>query len=272
MGVHILGARYGKDIKEGYVMRKVTIPVVLALMLLTLSPLVSDGADAASSTVESRRVIITNVYGSTFTSLGTLDESEHLSLGLYFFIEGSERHSMFLRYLDGSCPYLPNDDWRIITEGSNVHAYFFDKSVYDDWHTLVTFETTSGIPRFLSVGFQIERPVDALSFFFMKDSTAEISWVNQSGTPIQAFFNDIQLKDEHSTVKIDSNCSCVMKFLIYADDNATISATVSYTVSGFDGSDAMPIGTVCWVLFLLVMAYMVLVHRGPKWSGKGGLK
>ena len=253
-------------------MREIAIAVALILLSLSVAPLVCDSSEAASTTVENRRVLITNIYGSTFTSPGSLDESEHLNSGLYFFIEGSDRHEMFKKYLDGLYTKIPNDDWRIIEEGSQVHAYFFDKNVYDDWHTLVTFESESGLPRFLSVGFSIERPVDSLSFFFLKGSTAEITWKNMSTTPIQAFFNDDQLKDEHSKVSIDSNSSCVVKFVIYADDNATVSATVSFTVDGFDGSDAMPLGTVCWILFLVAMAYLILIHRGPKWSGKGGLK
>ena len=248
------------------------IPVaVAAIVLLSCIPIVSDTSDASSVTVENKRVLITNVYGSEFVSLGTLDESEHRNSGMYFFIEGSERHVMFKKYLDGSIRHLPNDDWRIIVEGSNVHAYFFDSNVYQEWHTLITFEDSLGNIRFKSLPFTIERPIESLDFFFLSGSTAHIQWMNMESVAISAYFDENELKLNDASIPIENNGAYSLKFVIVSNKGDVISTSVSYTVEGFDDSSSMPIGTICWVLFLVSLAVILFVRRGPAWSGKVGL-
>lgn len=248
------------------------VPTVLAVLLLLSCILVIPGSsDASSVTVESKRVLITNIYGSEFVSTGNLDRSEHENSGIYFFIEGSERHEMFKKYLEGDIKFLPNDDWRIIREGSNVHAYFFDSNVYQEWHTLVTFEDSLGNLSFKSISFSIERPIDELSYFFLSGSNAHIQWTNMEATAVSAYFNDAEMKVNDTNIPIDRNGAYPLKFVIVSNTGDVISTQVSYTVEGYDDSSGMPIGIVCWILLLIVLAVILLLRRGPAWSGKGGL-
>lgn len=247
--------------------------IVIAIALLALFPFVymPDISDASSTTIESERVLITNVYGSEFVSLGTIDETEHENSGLFLFIEGSERHEMFKRYIEGASKFAPNDDWMLIQEGTNVHAYFFDSNTYQEWNTLITFEDSSGNVRFLSVGFTIERPIDELNFFFLKGSTAEIQWMNMESAAVTAYFNGAELKTSDVSIPIDTNGAYSLKFVTVSDSDGVISTTVSYTIGGFDDSRSMTLATVCWFLALVGFFGILLLHRGPGWSGKGGL-
>lgn len=247
-------------------------PYIVAIILLSAClPVITDSSDASSVTVENRRVLITNVYGSEFVSLGTLDESEHTNSGMYFFIEGSERHDMFKKYLDGDIRYLPNDDWKIIREGSDVHVYFFDSNVYQEWHTLITFEDDTGNIRFKSIPFKIERPIDDLNYFFLSGSTAHVQWMNMESVAVSAYFNDAEMKVSDTSVPIDTNGAYSLKFVRTSNKGDTISTHVTYTVEGYDDSSSLPVGVVCWVLCLVALAGIFLLRRGPRWSGKGGL-
>ena len=247
--------------------------IVVAVAVLALIPFVyvPDVSEASSMVVEGERVLITNVYGSEFVSLGTIDETEHENSGLYLFIEGSERHEMFKRYIDGTSKFAPNDDWMLIKEGTNVHAYFFDSNSYQEWHTLITFEDSSGNVRFLSAAFSIERPIDELNFFFLKGSTAEIQWMNMESAAVTAYFNGAELKTSDVRVPIDTNGAYSLKFVTVSDSDGVISTTVSYTVGGFDDSRSMPLASVCWFLALAGFFGILLLRRGPGWSGRGGL-
>jgi len=244
----------------------------VAILLVAGVSFFAESAEASSKTVENKRVIITNIYGSEFVSLGSLDESEHRNSGIYFFIEGSERHEIFKKYLDGSIKFIPNDDWSIIRQGSDVHAYFFDSNVYQEWHTLVTFEDDQGEIRFKSVQFRIERPIDSLNYFFLADSTAHIQWMNMESVAVSAFFNDAEIKGKEMRIPIEKNGAYSLKFVASSNAETEIATTVSYTVEGYDDSSSMAVGTVFWVIFLLSLAVVVLLRRGPRWSGKGGLE
>ena len=252
-------------------MRSLPVVLIVSVLMLACLPAVTDASDASSVTVENKRVLITNVYGSKFISLGTLDESEHSNSGMYFFIEGSERHDLFKRYLDGAVRLLPNDDWKLIREGTEVHAYFFDSNVYQEWHTLITFEDSSGNIRFKSIPFSVERPIDSLDYFFLSGSTARIQWKNMESVAVTAYFNDAEMKLSDTSIPIENNGAYSLKFVIASNKGDTIATTISYTVDGYDDSSSMPIGTVCWVLALISLAGILLLRRGPGWSGKGGL-
>lgn len=247
------------------------IMAIITVMLLTV-PFCCDQSEASSVTVEDKRVLITNIYGSQFISPGTLDEGEHENSGLYYFIEGSDRHIMFLKYLDGNLNFIPNDDWMVINEGSNVHAYFFDSNTYQEWHTLVTFEAPDGDIKFKSISFEIERPIHELNHFFLGGSVAHIEWANNSPIAVSAFFNGAELKDKSVDIDIENNGACSLKFVIVSDMDGVVSTTISYTIDGYDDSDSMPLGIVCWIVFLIILFGVLLLRGGPKWSGKGGME
>lgn len=250
-------------------MRVRTLAILSVVAMLLVTPLISGSSEASSVVVENKRVLITNIYGCEFISPGMLDESEHENSGLYFFIEGSDRHEMFLKYLDGNLNFIPNDDWKVIEDGSKVHAYMFDSNSYTEWNTLVTFEAPDGGIKFKSLSFTIERPIHELNHFFLEGSTANISWQNKGSVSVTAFFNGAELRDNEVSMDIENNGACSLKFVIVSDMDGVIATNISYSIDGYDDSSSMVLGILCWIVFLVIFLGVILLRRGPKWSGRG---
>lgn len=248
----------------------ICIAAVAAFMMLAMTPT----ASAATDTQEDATMNVINVYSSEFTALGTISASE--SARYYYFVVGSNSHNDFLNFINGdkSKPLgMIGNDRPVIQKGDRVIAYFFSSQVYTNGYaTILEFHNFAGdiFEDYLQIRFTMCKSMDIVHHFFMKGSTATIRWVASS--TITAYFGGENISKiaeyngeyYEATVGITENGDYQLWFVNEVNTNMT--ATISYTVSGFESSKST--GTAAIALILVIMAVFLLVMASfkPIWS------
>jgi|GEM_PF-6065953 len=249
-------------------MKKLIAVMAVALLAFTcvLAPSVS--ADSTGT----QRMIVKNVYSSEFTSLGTIPL--YAEEDYYYFIKDSNNHKAFLRYINGSIDKIPTDDFPVVRKGDRVVVYFFSADKYQDgYETVMEFynynQTT--YEGYLQLSFILEYSVDAIHLFFLEGSTAKISWTSDLAG-LTAYFGTENIT-KHATltggtysaeVEIGKNGAYPLTFVNELNDS--ISANLSYTIEGYDQSQSIVTGVICFLLVGIAIYLMYKSYLKPKWS------
>ena len=251
-----------------------SIPVAILIALaVCISCVPCSGA--AIDVKETQVMSVKNVYCAEFVSLGTLPSYEEDSY--YFFIDGSENHAKFLNYVNvDPTSVFPPDDFEAIQEGDRVKAYFFSPEKYSNGYSaILEFYNYSGtvLKGYTQLLFTEVVGMDTIHHFFLKGSTATIKWFS-SPSNLTVYFGgenitkiaeyDEELHCYVAVVDIDKNGDYPLSFV--NNNTNAITATVTYSVDGFDDSNSSWMAVICIVLAVAAVAVLVMCHRRPFWS------
>ena len=257
------------------------IVCVLSILALIMAGLISaaPSSDGAIDAEVSRTMSVKNVYCAEFVSLGTLPSYEEDSY--YFFIDGSVNHEKFLYYVnEDPTALLPPDDFEIIQEDDHVKAYFFSPEKYSNGYSaILEFYNFSGtvLKGYTQLLFKEVVEMDSVHHFFLKGSTAVIKWYSKPAN-LTVYFGgknltkiaeyDDELKCYVASVEIDKNGDYPLWFVNNNTD--AITATVTYSVDGFDDSKSTAMAVVCAALAVVAAIILIMAHRRPFWSKGSG--
>ena len=258
--------------------RIVCILSILALLTAGLS-LAAPSSDGAIDVETSRAMSVKNVYCAEFISLGTLPSYEEDSY--YFFIDGSANHEKFLYYVnEDPTALLPPDDFEIIQEDDHVKAYFFSPEKYTNGYSaILEFYNFSGtvLKGYTQLLFTEVVEMDSVHHFFLKGSTAVIKWYSKPAN-LTVYFGgknltkiaeyDDELKCYVASVDIEKNGDYPLWFVNNNTD--AITATVTYSIDGFDDSKSTFVAVVCVILAAIAIVILVITHQRPFWSKGSG--
>jgi len=227
-------------------------------------------ADAASS--GSQRIIVKNVYSSEFTALGTIPA--YAENDYYYFIEDSNNHKAFVKYVKGEIDKMPADDFPVIRKGDKTIAYFFSAEKYrEGYDAVLEFYNYLGTAYegYLQLTFELTYSVDSIHLFFLEGAKAEIEW-NSSLPGLTAYFGteNISKKATESagtysvSTDISKNGTYPLYFVNEVDDS--ISAVLTYSVEGYDESQSLVTAIICFVLVGAAIYLMHRAYRKPTWS------
>ena len=255
-------------------MKNITKAIALiAALLVSLS--FAPSSYGAIDVQEAEVMNVKNVYCAEFTSLGTLPSYEEDSY--YFFIDGSENHEKFLYYVNSDpTALLPSDDFEIIQEGDNVKAYFFSPESYSNGYSaILEFYNFTGtvLIGYKQLLFEKVVEMDSIHHFFLKGSTATIKWSSKPANLTVYFggenitkiaeYSD-ELKCYVATVEIEENGDYPLWFV--NNNTNAITATITYSVDGFDDSNSTWIAVICIIVAVIAVVLLVSCHLRPYWS------
>ena len=256
-----------------------TIAILSVSFLLVLIPMSAECLSADNLADEGfETVTVKNVYSCEFVSLGTLPSYEENTY--YFLIKGSANYESFQDYFAGGFgTTIPPDDFDGIQEGDNVVAYYVTSETYSDGYSAVLeFYNFAGtlFKGYLMLNFTMYMTLDATYHFFLKGSTATISWISRPSTT--AYFGDINLskiaeKDSDgifsASVKIEENGSYDVRFVNTSNDY--VSADIAYEIDGYEQSNSTWISVICIIFGALALIVASLSLLKPKWSKESDL-
>ena len=251
------------------------------LVALTVCVSFTPSSDAAIDIQEAQTLSVKNIYCAEFISLGTLPSYEEDSY--HFFIDGSSNHQKFLHYINSDpTALLPPDDFDVIQEGDFVKAYFFSPESYiNGYSAILEFYNFSGtvLKGYTQLLFEEVIGMDTIHHFFLKGSTATIKWSTKPAN-LTVYFGgenitkiaeyDDTLKCYVATVDIESNGDYPLWFV--NNNTNAITATVTYSVDGFDDSNSSWIAIICILIGIIAAIILVSCHHKPFWSKARGEK
>lgn len=256
-------------------MMKRIVPTLAVIAMLTVLVCFSPYSDGATDVQNQKPMNVKNVYYAEFISLGTLPSYEENTY--YYFIEGSDNHKEFLKYVNGETSvFLPSHDFFVIQKGDKVIAYFFSSETYTNgYEAILEFYNFSGtlFEGYLQLTFKLFMSVDSIHHFFMKGSTAVIKWSTKPAA-LTAYFGGENIarlaKYDKGTgtyeVTVDIEKNGVYQLWFVNDSTNTTTATVYYSIEGFESSGSTWIAILSIALVAAVIALLALSFVKPRWS------